>query len=145
MRFRLGCSCKGEPMANVNPKAVASEFRKVIRSCRGVRPNVVEPGTAVAARLKARHGIDVTKTLDVPAEISRLMASGQKSEAAKLDAAVRREWCHVNLGSPTCDTNISEVAAVLIEAGKAGLDGLPFSVTCPKCGCVSEHRIAIAV
>lgn len=127
----------------VDPKTVAAEFRKVQRRCRGQRPEFVEPGTAIAARLKALHGIEVTKTLDVNAELSRLFLSGDKDGARKFDEAVRREWCQVTVGSPKCNEDITEAGAKLIESGKAGLDGLEFEVECPKCGCVSRHSIAL--
>lgn len=129
----------------IDPKAVAGEFRKVKRLCRGQRPDVVESGSPLAARLQAVHGIEVKKTLDVPAELSRLFNSGDRDGARQFDEAVRREWCQVNLNSPKCSADITEAAAAMIEAGTAGLDGLEFEVTCPKCGCVSRHSISVGV
>lgn len=127
----------------INPKDVASEFEKIERRCRGQRPATIEPGSPIAVRLEKRHHITVTKTLDVAAELSRLLNSDDLSLAKKFDRAVRQEWCQVNLGSPKCNENISKIASALIAEGKVGLDGLDFQITCPRCGCVSTHRISL--
>jgi hypothetical protein len=129
-------------MPKHNPKAVAESVLKVSRRCRGQLPETIEPGSVIAARLERRHKIAITATVSVGQRIRELLAGGDRRGAQKFDSAVRQEWCQVNLGTPKCNEDISKVVAELVETG-AGMDGLEFTVTCPKCGCVSRHRIAL--